>query len=88
MFFVDPSGLVSNVNGRTPPSKWNAKTGRSSSVSITVALEPPMEPATTYLLSGVMNVLWTPRRMRMNETCSSSTVSMASTPPPTPRMAT
>ena len=84
MFRVEPSGFVSNVRGRTPPSKWIVQTGRSSSVSMAVAPPPPVDPATTYLLSGVMKVLWTPRRIRIKRTCSSLTVSMMSTPPPVP----
>ncbi len=57
-------------------------------MSMTVATLPPVEPATTYLLSGVMNVLCTPRSTRMNFTFSSDTVSMTSTPPSGPWMAT
>ena len=78
---------MSKVNGRTPPSKCIVQTGRSDSVSMMVAPPPPVDPATTYLLSGVMKVLCTPRRIRMVRMFSSDSVSMMSTPPPVPWMA-
>src|SRR5262245_13563670 len=55
---VDPSGFQLNVMGRTPRSMSTVHTGSKVWVSATFTLFPAMEPATTYLPSGVTYALW------------------------------
>src|SRR6185503_16979721 len=51
--FVEPSGLVANVIGRTPRSIFSVQAGSSVLASITLTVAPAIEPATTHFPSGV-----------------------------------
>src|SRR5206468_3581265 len=51
--FVEPSALVENVIGRTPRSMSSVHAGCSVWVSNTFTVLPAIDPATTYLPSGV-----------------------------------
>jgi hypothetical protein len=55
---VEPSGFVEKAIGRTPRSITTVHAGSSVLVSITFTDFPWMEPATTYLPSGVTYALW------------------------------
>src|SRR4026208_2385892 len=55
---VEPSAFQLNVIGRTPRSKSSVHGGPSVLGRTTVTLFPRMEPATTYLPSGVTYALW------------------------------
>ena len=55
---VDPSGFAENVIGRTPRSISSVQAGCSVAASNTFTVLPAIEPATTYLPSGVTYALW------------------------------
>src|SRR5438105_4163965 len=56
--FVEPSGLLANAIGRTPRASCRYHAGSSVCVSITLTVLPTIDPATTYLPSGVTYGLW------------------------------
>src|ERR1700745_2638743 len=56
--FVEPSGLVENAIGRTPRSSCRYHAGSWAFVWITLTVLPTIDPATTYLPSGVTYGLW------------------------------
>ena len=78
---VDPSGFQLNVIGRTPRSISSVHAGSSVFVSMTFIVFPWMEPATTYLPSGVTYALWMLPLVGMVFTLLSESVSTTSTPP-------
>ena len=67
--------------GRIPKSMVSAQAGFSVGTSITVMVFEGMEPATTYLPSGVTYVLCTAPFTGMLLTFSCAVVSMTSTAP-------
>src|SRR5258706_2879531 len=79
--FVEPSGLVANAIGRTPRSSSSVQAGDSVAVSMTLTLLPTIEPATTYLPSGVTYGLWMGPLVGIVFTLVIVAVSMTSTPP-------
>src|SRR4051812_32602928 len=79
--FVDPSGLLANAIGRTPRPMSSVHAGDSVAVSNTLTVLPAIDPATTYLPSGVTYGLWMLPVVASVLRLVIDTVSMTSTPP-------